>query len=66
VTLFSLEAYGRVCGVVEAIRRHIGGDDLSDADAFPNWIYQTKVRNTAAIGRAYPPEFERTESNIAF
>lgn len=44
VTLFSPEAYARVCGVVEAVRRRIGGDDLSDADAFLNWIYQKKVK----------------------
>ena len=47
VTLFSPEAYARVCGVVEAVRRRIGGEDLSDADAFLNWIYQTKVKRTA-------------------
>ncbi len=47
VTLFSPEAYARVCGVVEAVRRRIGGEDLSDADAFLNWVYQTKVKPTA-------------------
>lgn len=47
VTLFSPEAYARVCGVVEAVRRRIGGEDLSDADAFLNWIYQTKVKAAA-------------------
>lgn len=46
VTLFSPEAYARVCGVVEAVRRRIGGNDLSDADAFLNWIYQTKIKIT--------------------
>lgn len=44
VTLFSPEAYARVCGVVEAVRRRIDGADLSDADAFLNWIYQNKVK----------------------
>ncbi|MBB4859279.1 HKD family nuclease [Novosphingobium chloroacetimidivorans] len=44
VTLFSAESYARVCGVIEAVRRRIGGEDLSDADAFLNWIYQTKVK----------------------
>ena len=44
VTLFSADAYARVCGVVESIRRRIGGEDLSDADAFLNWIYQKKVK----------------------
>ncbi|WP_294271942.1 phospholipase D family protein [uncultured Sphingomonas sp.] len=44
VTLFSAEAYARVCGVIEAVRRRIGGEDLSDADAFLNWIYQKKVK----------------------
>ena len=48
VTLFSPEAYARVCGIVEAVRRRIGGEDLSDADAFLNWIYQTKVKPTVA------------------
>lgn len=47
VTLFSPKAYGRVCSVVEAVRRRIGGEDLSDADAFLNWIYQKKVKPTA-------------------
>ncbi len=47
VTLFSPEAYARVCSVVEAVRRRIGGKDLSDADAFLNWIYQTKVKPLA-------------------
>ena len=47
VTLFSPEAYARVCGVVEAVRRRIGGEDLSDTDAFLNWIYQTKVKAAA-------------------
>lgn len=45
ITLFSSETYGRICGIVEAVRRRIGGKDLSDADAFLNWIYQTKVKN---------------------
>ena len=44
VTLFSADAYGRVCGVVEAVSRRIGGSDLSDADAFLNWIYHEKVK----------------------
>lgn len=44
VTLFSAQAYARACGVVEAVRRRIGGDDLSDADAFLNWIYHKKVK----------------------
>lgn len=44
ITLFSPKAYARVCGVVEAVRRRVGGEDLSDADAFLNWIYQTKVK----------------------
>lgn len=44
VTLFSPIAYARVCGVVEAVRRRIGGENLSDADAFLNWIYQKKVK----------------------
>lgn len=44
VILFSPEAYARVCGVVEAVRRRIGGEDMSDADAFLNWIYQNKVK----------------------
>lgn len=44
VTLFSPKAYGRVCSVVEAVQRRIGGEDLSDADAFLNWIYQNKVK----------------------
>lgn len=47
VTLFSPAAYARVCGVVEAVRRRIGGEDLSDADAFLNWIYQKKVKPAA-------------------
>ncbi|GGB39822.1 hypothetical protein GCM10011380_31670 [Sphingomonas metalli] len=47
VTLFSAEAYARACGVVEAVRRRIGADDLSDADAFLNWIYQNKVKPAA-------------------
>lgn len=47
VTLFSPEAYARVCGIVEAVRRRIGGEDLSDADAFLNWIYQKKVKPTS-------------------
>jgi hypothetical protein len=44
VTLFSPMAYARVCDIVEAVRRRIGGEDLSDADAFLNWIYQKKVK----------------------
>ncbi|WP_022677442.1 phospholipase D family protein [Novosphingobium sp. B-7] len=47
VTLFSPIAYARVCDVVEAVRRRIGGEDLSDADAFLNWIYQKKVKPAA-------------------
>ena len=44
VTLFSPIAYARVCNVVEAVRRRMGGEDLSDTDAFLNWIYQKKVK----------------------
>lgn len=47
VTLFSPETYARVCSVVEAVRRRIGGEDLSDTDAFLNWIYRTKVKRQA-------------------
>ena len=47
VALFSPEAYARICGVVEAVRRRIGGEDLSDADAFLNWIYHRKVKPAA-------------------
>ena len=47
VALLSPKAYGRVCSVVEAVRRRIGGEDLSDADAFLNWIYQKKVKPMA-------------------
>ncbi len=43
-TLFSPEAYARVCGIVDAVRRRTGGADLSDADAFLNWVYKTKVK----------------------
>lgn len=44
VTLFSPEAYGRICGIVEAVRRRIGEEDLSGTDAFLNWIYQRKAK----------------------
>lgn len=46
ITLFSPQAYARMCDVIEAVRRRIGGEDLSDADAFLNWIYQKKVKPT--------------------
>ncbi len=47
VTLFSPGAYSRICGIVDSVRRRIGGNDLSDADAFLNWIYQRKVKRSA-------------------
>lgn len=34
----------RVCDVVQAVRRRVGGEDLSDAVAFLKWIYQKKVK----------------------
>lgn len=43
-SLFSPAAYARVCGIISAIRERIGGKDLSDTDAFLNWIYQEKVK----------------------
>ena len=46
-SLFSPAAYARVCGIVSAVRERIGGNDLSDTDAFLNWIYQEKVKRSA-------------------
>jgi HKD family nuclease len=47
VSLFSPETYARICGIVDAVRRRTGGEDLSDADAFLNWIYQSKVKRAS-------------------
>ncbi|MFY2826560.1 phospholipase D-like domain-containing protein [Ruegeria sp. MALMAid1280] len=44
ISLFSPDAYGRVCEVIEAVRRRTGGEDLSDVDAFLNWVYQNKIK----------------------
>ncbi len=46
-SLFSPAAYARVCGIVRAVGKRIGGKDLSDTDAFLNWIYQEKVKKPA-------------------
>lgn len=45
--LFSPAAYARVCRIISAVRERIGGNDLSDTDAFLNWIYQEKVKRSA-------------------
>lgn len=46
-SLFSPAAYARVCDIVSAVGKRIGGKDLSDTDAFLNWIYQEKVKKAA-------------------
>jgi HKD family nuclease len=46
-SLFSPAAYARVCGIIGAVQERIGGKDLSDTDAFLNWIYQMKVKKVA-------------------
>lgn len=46
-SLPSPTAYKRVCSVVDAVRERIGASDLSEADAFLNWIYQEKVKGAA-------------------
>jgi HKD family nuclease len=43
-SLFSPSAYARVCSLIDAVRERIGASDLSEADAFLNWIYQEKVK----------------------
>lgn len=48
ITLFSPQTYARVCGIVEAVRRRIGARDLSEADAFLNWIYHRKVKQATS------------------
>jgi len=46
--LFSPAAYVRVCNMIDAVRERIGASDLSEADAFLNWIYQCKVKKGGA------------------
>jgi hypothetical protein len=48
-SLFSPAAYKRVCSVIDAVRERIGASDLSEADAFLNWIYQEKVKGARRL-----------------
>lgn len=41
---FHPKLYIGLCGIVEAVRRRIGEEDLSGTDAFLNWIYQRKAK----------------------
>lgn len=48
VGLFAPRSYARVCETVEAVRRRIGASDLSETDAFLNWIYYNKIKGAGA------------------
>ncbi len=43
-TLIATRTYARICAIIDAVRERIGGSDFTDADAFLNWVYQTKVK----------------------